>query len=285
MVRLYCLDINQRLLFIWDPQLAKKHTKGRPADITRVMRLLQETEGLSNSYIRSELNLTDTRYGEIKKSLLDEGAVAKYRCRGGGIRLTPEGEASIPIVEDGPLSTVKYEKDLYAPLVQYLEQQSKEDEIVSIAINTANLRTKGKWQNPDVTQITLEKYPYLRASELIVKTFEVKQWGRWDVGVAFESAAHRRFSHEAVVVLEWPNGNDFSLTDPTYKIDEISRECRRFGLGLYTLRPYYKAYRLHTHIQPIRHTPTKSDTESWLEYIFDRMPDALIGYKKLFEDS
>lgn len=263
--------------------MAKKNNHGRPTDTLRVMRLLNEVDGLSNPYIRTELNLTDKGYGEIRKSLLEEGVVESYRCRGGGIRLTKKGEKNIPKDESGPQSTVDNEKDLYVPLVQYLVRQSEEDETSSIALNTANLRSKGKWQNPDVTQIAIENYPYLGKSEVIVSTFEVKQWGRWDVGAVFESASHRRFSHEAAVVLEWPKRADFSLSDPTYKLDDISRECRRFGLGLYTLRPYHSSYRLHPHIQAARHAPSDSAVESWLEYVFERHQTALADFQKLRE--
>lgn len=251
--------------------MVSKKSQGRQPDTIRVMRLLDEAGGLSNATVRAELNLSDTRYNEIKKSLLEEEAIEKYRCRGGGVRLTSKGEKSLPKNPETPKSTVKAESGLYVPLVDYLTKQSEEDEIMSMAINTANLRVKGKWQNPDITQITFESYQYLRKSEVIVGTFEVKQWGRWDVGAVFESAAHRRFSHEASVVLEWPNGVDFSLSDTTFKLDELSRECRRFGLGLYTLRPYYASYRLYAHIEPTRHTPSDSAVEAWLEHLFSRL--------------
>lgn len=263
--------------------MSKTGTQGRPADSDRVLRLLQQTSGLSNPAIRTELNLADTRYQEIRQSLIQEGLVEAYRCRGGGIRLTTRGESSVPTDENAPQSTVKAEKNLYQPLIKLLEQQSTEDDTSSIVVNTADLRKKGTWQNPDVTQVMIERYPYLRRTEIIVQTFEVKQWGRWDINVVFESASHKRFSHEAAIVLEWPNGVDFSLSDPTYKLDEIARECRRFGVGLYTLRPYYSAYRLYTHIETPRHIPLDADVESWLEYLFTRRPAALQKFEQLQE--
>lgn len=263
--------------------MPRANTQGRPADADRVLRLLQQTSGLSNPAIRTELDLADNRYQEIRQALIQEELVESYRCRGGGIRLTTRGESSVPTDENGPQSTVKAEKNLYQPLIKLLEQQSSEDETASIVINTADLRKKGTWQNPDVTQVLIERYPYLKKTEIIVQTFEVKQWGRWDISVVFESASHKRFSHEAAIVLEWPNGAVFSLSDPTYKLDEIARECRRFGVGLYTLRPYYSAYRLHTHIETPRHLPLDADVESWLEYLFIRRPSASQRFAQLHE--
>lgn len=255
-----------------------KSNAGRPTDTLRVLRALFESDGLSNAYLRAELNLTDSRYEEIQKSLLDEKLIEKYRCRSGGVRLTKKGEQSVPVPEKGPPSSVKYEKDLYEPLIDFLKRQAQEDDVSSIPINTANLRTKGKWQNPDITQLTIEHYQYLRKKELVVTTYEVKQWGRWDTGVVFEAASHKRFSHEAIVVLEWPEGVEFSLSDPTYRLDEISRECQRFEVGLCTLRPYYSSYRLHSHIDSERHAPSDSAVESWLEYMFERLPTARKEY-------
>jgi hypothetical protein len=70
-----------------------------------------------------------------------------------------------------------------------------------------------------VTRIVIEYYPNLRKTQVTVATYEVKQFPYWNVSSAYEAAAHHRFSHEAYVVLEWPNGVDFSLTDPTHKLD------------------------------------------------------------------
>lgn len=258
--------------------MAKRNNRGRPTDTLRVLRALLESDGLSNSYLRTELNLTDNRYEEIRKSLLDEGAVQKYRCRGGGIRLTKAGEKSIPVIEGGPSSSVTKEKELYKPIEEFLRRQAKEDDIPSTSTITANLRAKGKWQNPDITQVTIESYRYLRKLQPVVTTYEVKQWGRWDVNAVFEAASHKRFSHEAVVVLEWPNDVVFSLSDTTYRMDEISRECQRFGVGLYTMRTYYNSYRLHLHMEAERHLPSDAAIESWLEYMFERIPEARSEY-------
>lgn len=256
----------------------EKTSAGRPPDNLRVLRALLGSDGLSNAYLRTELNLSDSRYDEIKTALLKEGLIEKYRCQGGGIRLTKKGDKSISTSEGVPTSSVQTERDLYDPFISVLNKQAQEDDIASLLLNTSNLRTRGKWQNPDITQLAVEHYHYLRKTEIIITTYELKQWGKWDVGVVFEAASHRRFSHLAIVVLEWAAGAEFSMSDTTYKIDEISRECQRFGVGLSTLRPYYSNYRLHPHIEAERHTPANSAVEAWLEYMFERIPDSIDGY-------
>lgn len=251
---------------------------GRTSDRDRVLLALSESDGLSNAYLRSELDLTDKRYAEIKEALLKEGLIEKYRCHSGGVCLTRKGEKKVPVFGGDSKSRVSKEADLYGPLISYLYKIAEEGEISSLPVNTANLRTRGKWQNPDVTQITIEQYPYLRKYEAIVTTYEVKQWGRWDVNAVFEAASHRRFSHEAIVVLEWPNNEHFSLSDPTFRLDEISRECQRFGVGLQTMRPHYKSHRLHTHIEAVRNSPSTAAVETWLAYIFERVKPAESSY-------
>jgi hypothetical protein len=247
------------------------------SDRERVLRLLRETEGLSSRQIKTELDLSDDRYDVVRTTLLDDGLVRKYVCRGGGIRLTPEGDKATP-TQENVSSTVDRESHLYQPLVALLEAQAKEDSAEVVVCATDSLRARGKWQNPDVTHLAIEYYQHLRQTRIIVTTYEVKQFPRWTVDVVYEAASHRRFSHEAYVVLEWPNGIEFSLTDPSYKIDQIFRECQRFNVGLATLHPYYNSYRLRERYEAAPNAPKDEDIETWLEYMFERAPSALKVY-------
>ena len=103
----------------------------REKDSDRVVQLLYETEGLSNARIKNELGLGDDRYIEIKDLLLSEGLVEKYKCRGGGVRLTRQGEKASPKTNEYE-SSVKNEKELYSHLMKFVEKQSEDDEIKSM---------------------------------------------------------------------------------------------------------------------------------------------------------
>ena len=247
------------------------------SDRERVLRLLRETEGLSSRQIKTELDLSDERYDVVRKQLLVDGLVKKYVCRGGGIRLTPEGDKATPTQENAS-STVEHESDLYLPLIALLEGQAEDDGAGVVVCATHFLKARGKWQNPDVTHVAIEYYQHLRQTRITVTTYEVKQFPRWTVDAVFEAASHHRFSHEAYVVLEWPKGIEFSLTDPTYKLDQIFRECQRFNVGLATLHPYFKSYRLRNRYEATANAPNDEDVEAWLEYMFDRAPQALKVY-------
>jgi hypothetical protein len=251
----------------------------RVSDRDRVLRLLSETEGLSNNRIKTELDLPDERYATVRDMLLDDSLIEKYQCYGGGIRLTRKGEKESPSY-DGTGSTIENEAALYKPLIAFLEKEADEDGLEAVICATHALRARGQWQNPDVTRVAIEQYHHLRRAHVTVTTYEIKQFPRWTTEVVYEAASHHRFSHEAYVVLEWPSEEKFSLTDPTYRLDQVVRECRRFGVGLATLEPHYNSYRLYPRLEPTPRTPDDGDVEEWLDYVFSRNAVAL----KAFDD-
>lgn len=245
----------------------------KQSDRDRILNLLVETGGLSNARVKVELDLSDERYAVVRRSLLDEGFVEKYVCRGGGLRLTKQGEKAVVPVEE-TVSGVAQEKDLYDPLVERLLA----DEPDSIAFNAGALRKRGKWQNPDVAQVSVEVFPILQKRKVLLTSYEVKPWGAWDVGAVFEAASHARFAHEGYVVLEWPE-KQFSLSDP--RIDHIVRECTRFQVGLITMQPHYSSYRLHHRLEATFRDPADEDVEEWLSYAFNRRPETKKRFAEL----
>jgi hypothetical protein len=255
----------------------------RVLDRNRILGILGETDGLSNLRIKTELNLTDQRYAQVREELLNEGLVEKYVCRGGGIKLTRAGEKKVPTYNAS--SKVKNEEALYEPLVKFLEKQAEEDEVQALVWDTHRWKARGQWQNPDVTRVTVEHYPHLgKSPRVLVTTYEVKQFPRWNVDAVYEAASHNRFSHEAWVVLEWPKEIEFSPTNSTYRLDQLARECSRFGVGLATLQPYYSSSRLHVRLEPNpQKIPSDEDLDRWFEHIFSRSKEALNSYRQMLE--
>ena len=249
----------------------------RLSDRDRILNLLAEGEGLSNARIKMELGLGDDRYDDLRSVLIEDGLAEKYVCRGGGLRLTKRGEREIS-PEYEATSSVDKEADLYAPLVDALFRENPQ----SVAFDTSSLRKRGKWQNPDVTQVMVEVYPNLRRRRVVLTTFEVKQWGAWDVSAVFEAASHARFAHEGLVVLEWTD-KKFSISDP--RVANIVRECQRFGIGMATLEPFYSQYRVHTHLEPESKRPDDSDVEEWLDYALSRRADARVRFTDLMDQT
>lgn len=234
----------------------------RPADKDRLLWLLQGQGGTSNQQIRSILNLDDDRYRKIVNLLIDERIVEKYRCRGGGLQLTSKG-LKVGVLPNAK-SAVEQEKDLYKPFIDLLEDEVLENEETAVLFNTSSLRKSGKWSNPDVTKVSIRSLQILRSHKVLVTTYELKQWKRWNVEAVFEAASHRRFAHESYVVLEW------AKDVPVEGLEEIISACGRFGVGLITLHPRYNSFRYVIQLEAEPNVASEDYVEEYLSYVFAR---------------
>lgn len=246
----------------------------RLSDKERVLWLLQEQGGTSNQQIRSVLNLSDGRYRTIIQELLTEESIEKYRCHGGGIRLSST-RARIDVLPEVK-SSVDKEKDLYAPFIRALEAAALENDEVALLFDTSNLRKIGKWSNPDVTKVAIRSFPIIRSHKVLVTTFELKQWKRWNVDAVYESASHRRFAHESNLVLEWAKDVDVD------GLEEIISACSRFGVGLITMHPYYSSFRYTVQLEAEPNLPSDDYVEEFLGYVFERDGNKEEAYKELW---
>jgi len=248
----------------------------RTADRDRILALLAETSGLSNARIKVSLNLGDDRYETVRAELIDDGIAEKYICRGGGLRLTKKGERDFSPETEGE-SAFAREDELYGAAIEALGQDAGEG---SVLFETASLRKRGKWQNPDITELRVDLFPRLRQVRTLLITYEAKLWRRWDINAVFEAASHARFAHEGFLLLEWIE-KDFVLDDP--RLEQVVRECRRFGVGLATLESYYSHYRVHVRLDAKRNTPKDNDVEEWLDYALSRKRDAETEFDRLMD--
>lgn len=248
----------------------------RPADKDRLIWLLQEQGRSSNRNVRSRLKLSDERYAKIKQELLAERLIEKVKGQGGGVQLTTRGmkEKTLP----DAVSSVEREKDLYGPFVTILDAEAAENEEAALVIDTSALRKSGKWSNPDVTKISVRKFPILKSHRVLLTTYELKQWKRWNVDSVFEAASQRRFAHEAYVVLEW------AKTEEVLGLEEILSVCSRFGVGLLTLHPYYSSFHYIIQLEAEKHATSDDYVEEYLGNVFEKNDDAKRKYEKLCAD-
>jgi hypothetical protein len=247
----------------------------RPSDSDRLMWLLQEQGGTSNQQARSVLDLSQERYGTVRDGLIADGLIEKFRCRGGGILLTSAGakQKAAP----GAKSSVGQERDLYGPFAVALASEAEENEESAIVFDTSALRKSGKWSNPDLTKIAIRSFPILRTSKVVLTTYELKQWGRWNLEAAFEAASHRNFAHYSYVALEW--AKDF----PVEGLDEIKQACSRFDVGLMTLHPYYNKWRHVVQLEASPYVPSEDFVEEYLGYVFEKQSGSQQKYDALWE--
>ena len=250
-------------------------------DKTRIRRILSDRKGSRIIELRLNWASQMTVMKPFVRLLSMKALLRNTFARVGGLRLTRAGERQSGSEEEAT-STVEKESGLYEPFAKFLEVQADSDGVQAIICSTHQLKARGKWSNPDVTRIAIECYRHLRKIDVTVTTYEVKQFPNWTVAAVYEAASHHRFAHEAYVVLEWPNGVEFSLTDPTYKLNQIARECRRHHVGLATLHPWYKSYRLRIRIEPDPKAPEDEDVELWMDYVLSRNAAARKSYDNKF---
>lgn len=254
----------------------------KPKTTDRILKVLAPVGGRSNGRIKVELNLSDDAYEKARRELLDDKLIEKYRCQGGGVQLTSKGAKLAPsLSNDG--SGVEKEIDLYEKMILDLESQIASDERSAIVLNTHALKLPGQWQNPDIVTIEVEKLEFLRKTTVKVTTFEVKQFPRWKLDCVFEAASHHRFAHEALVILEWPNDVEFSQSSSQYRLEEVARECRRFGVGIGSLSQHYGKYRFKMQLEPTPMQPSDIDVNGFLSQLFERMPAKKDEFEALFK--
>lgn len=248
----------------------------RPADKDRLIWFLQEQGRSSNRRARAALQLADERYAVIRSELLDEGIIEKVKGQGGGVQLTVRGlkEKTLPNTK----SAVENEKSLYGPFQKIMQASSDEDEDRAMVIDTSALRMSGKWSNPDITKISVRTFPILRTHKILVTTYELKQWKRWNIESVFEAASQRRFAHESNVVLEWAKG------EPVSGIDDLMTVCGRFGVGLLTIHPYYSSFQYVTQLDAENHAPNEENVEEFLGYVFEKYPQERVRFNRLCEE-
>lgn len=245
----------------------------RPADKDRIIWLLQEQGRSSNRNVRSSLNLSDDRYAKIRQELLDEKLVEKVKGQGGGVQITVRGMKEKTLPE--AVSSVDNERALYGPFVTILSEEAAENEEAALVVDTSALRKSGKWSNPDVTKISVRKFPIIKTHRVLLTTYELKQWKRWNVESVFEAASQRRFAHEAYVVLEWAKG------EKVVGLEEMMSACSRFGVGLLTLHPYYTFFRYDIQLDAEKHATSDDYLEEYLGYVFEKSDAARLQYEEI----
>lgn len=249
-----------------------------------ILRALQHQSGLSNPRLRADTGAGDDAYDRAKTDLVSEGLAEVYAGQGGSLRLTDAGKrhAKKEVEPEGE-SAVDHERELYAPLVDAIQKDAAQlgrERILVRDVGAA--RNRGMWSNPDVLQIAVETYPRLRKTELVVSTFELKKWGGATVASVFEAAAQSRFAHRSYVVLEWAESVTFSLDSDANNLDQIVRECGRFGIGLWTMQPFRNGWRYTEHLKAAPRVPADSEVNAFLEDYFLRYPDDAAQYDKWF---
>jgi hypothetical protein len=211
------------------------------ADKARLLaKVPADGSAVGNIALRGSLKWSEHRYWYVRDSLLEEGAIARAKGRGGAVRrvlhvdsTTPEAASEVTLVGEATLSEVR-EVELYKPIRETLKTSwAKERQIEPLAVEITAAQgrraTGGRWTRPDLVSAAVRTYRYLPGKYMEVVTFEVKPCDAIDVTAVYEALAHLRSATHAYVMFHVPNERE-ELVKVT--IEEACRVGRHHGVGV-----------------------------------------------------
>ncbi len=196
---------------------------------------------ITNREVREKLNLTEDRYWEVRRKLLDDGLIIIGRGYGGRVALKqatsklasagkPNGarEEIAEIEED-----VKVEKALYQPFADAIKKLSQDEGLDQTIVQVTAWATKrknlGPWTQPDVCRVSIQNLVYLKQKIVELTTYEIKP-SICDVHGIYEALSHSRRAHRSYLAVYTKN----QLNDPAAqnRLERLKIECARTGVGL-----------------------------------------------------
>lgn len=238
--------------------------------------LPQDGSTVSNLRLRSLLPFDDATYARAKAELLAVGAARKSVGYGGTLARTQP----VPDMPKVSNRLVKREHELYEPFAQWLRRTFEEDEgtqqpfvyVATTATPEGHRRSSGKWSRPDVTAVTVTRYPWLPAATVDVSVYEIKRWADRDkLESVYEAAAQQRWAHFASLVVEMDPDMGFSDPEKAFGDEVILGQVRRFGLGLYTMvRRDGGEFQIRMHLPGTRGKPDDERVNEFLQNFFER---------------
>lgn len=162
----------------------------------------------------------------------------------------------------------RYERELEDGVARFLDGPFVHDATtpyrgnVKIIANTARGGPRsGKWTQPDLTLVALQKLPLLRRIDLELFSFELKRAGDSDVDSVFEAVAHTRWTHYAYLAWHQPSG----AHSPPEKRKDVESSCRAHGIGLIIFSDPLLPASYDILLAPTRKAPHPVDVEEYLE--------------------
>jgi hypothetical protein len=211
------------------------------ADRARLLGLVPDDgSAIGNTALMRTLGWSQHRYWYARDSLLEAGAIARARGRGGAVRrvhpaedLSSEADVEAELVGEAALASVR-EVELYPAIRDTLETfwaKERQIEPLAMEITAAQGRriTGGRWTRPDLVSVAVRTYRYLPGKYMEVVTFEVKPFDAIDVTAVYEALAHLRSATHAYVIFHVPADQEEAVR---VTIDEACRVGRSHGVGV-----------------------------------------------------
>jgi hypothetical protein len=176
------------------PELSEK--------IQKVIKLLQEKGTLSRDDIVREFRLSDEEYALCRNEFARQKLAVPLRGRGGGLRLPPLEEETLPTLNESALEQAKRQERVAGSkflaekgegdLYPYVKRWAEENGYAQVRI-VANMHRRPQWENPDLIAVSAFTPRWFVGQQLEVTTFEVKL--EFDIFGIWQAAHYRHFSH------------------------------------------------------------------------------------------
>lgn len=171
-------------------------------------------------------------------------------------------------MQDSAELEFRYEQELEDGLARFLDGPFVHNATTpfrgsaKIVANTARGGPRsGKWTQPDLTLVAIQKLSIQKRIELELFSFELKRAGDSNVDSVFEAVAHTRWTHYAYLAWHQPSGNFI----PPEKKKDVETNCRAHGIGLIVFSDPLLAASYDILLAPTRKSPHPVDVEDYLE--------------------
>ena len=215
----------------------------------------------TNQDIKDHMSLSDEDWDQLKLEMKQQGKIASYRTRGGGVRLiSPETSATIQ-KEVSSLRDITDEDEFCKQVEKHWAQEDKSLEFDYVFNIFGELKGSGKWDNPDIFALRIRSMEYVKTTKpCIIVGIETKlEFTRQAI---LQTYSYLRFCHYAYLVVNLTE--DEILTAEDGLLAEYATELGIGVVGLVgstgeTASPFVEV------IQPRAHIPTLSEVDRFLE--------------------
>lgn len=186
---------------------------------------------IGNVTLMQNLKWNEDKYWNVRDKLLETGKIAIGKGKGGSVyRIKDVKKATKSKVK----SDYSSESSLYEPFRNEIEKEYTKALRIKFFVcqKTAHKGSKktGLWTRPDITLISIEKYPFIPNKIMDIITFEIKHFKGFNILSVFEAAAHTRFASQSYCAVYLPE--KWLNFQNEIDRDRIISECKRFGVGL-----------------------------------------------------
>jgi hypothetical protein len=211
----------------------------RETDVDILMGYVPAEGAIGNVTLLAKLKergWSEEKYWRVRENLLKDSVLERGKGKGGSVRRCLSDDHNVP--QNNKALRTYPEGHLYEPLLKILradwarEMRIEPDQIhFEITARLGKKATGGTWTRPDITAVSVRRFPHLPNSYLDIWTFEVKPVEWLDVTAIFEAAAHASRATRSYALLQIPE----SVSVPVQELlDRCEREAVRLRVGLIT---------------------------------------------------